>query len=57
MKVWIVTAGWNREETWILGVFATEQGAQAFVGTLPVDGRGMFDGYDFVRVHAYDVTL
>jgi hypothetical protein len=56
MKVWIVTAGWHREETWILGVFATEQSAQAFVGTLPVDGRGRFDGYDFVRVHAYDVT-
>jgi hypothetical protein len=55
MKVWIVKAGRHREETLILGVFATEQGAQAFALALPVDRRGKVDGYDFVRVHTYEV--
>jgi hypothetical protein len=38
-------------------VFATEEGANAYVQTLRVDSRGRIDDYDYVRVHPYEVTL
>jgi hypothetical protein len=57
MTVWIVTAGWVHGDRFILGVFATEEGANAYVQTLRVDLRGRIDDYDYVRVHPYEVTL
>ena len=57
MTVWIVSGGWSHGDRFILGVFATEEGANAYVNALPVDSRGRIDGYDYVRVHPYEVTL
>lgn len=55
MKVWAVTAGWSHGDRFILGLFATEAGAHAYVSSLTVDSRGRVDGYDYVRVHPYEV--
>ena len=57
MTVWVVTAGWVHGDRFILGVFATEEGANAYVQTLRVDSRGRIDDYDYVWVHPYEVTL
>lgn len=55
MTVWIVSAGWTHGDRLILGVFATEEGANAYVAALPSDGRGRIDGYEHVTVYPYEV--